>query len=120
MQKTLYFSQLHFYKKHKKPLIADDFEAWQYGPVSREVYYEYRHYGASSIEKPKEKIELGLSDEEKATIQESIKQSNKKSYWKLVEESHRDGGAWKKTYVENEKKTIDQKHIEDEAKSFIG
>lgn len=115
LQKTLYFSQLDFYKKHKKFLIADDFEAWQYGPVSREVYNEYRHYGASSIEKPKEKIELELSDEEKDTIKRSVEQSNKKTYWKLVEESHCDDGAWKKTYDENKKKTIDKNHIKEEA-----
>ena len=51
LQKTLYFSEINYIKKYKKHLINDDFEAWQFGPVVRKVYYEYRFYGANSIDK---------------------------------------------------------------------
>ena len=51
VQKTLYFAEINYIKKHKRHLINDDFEAWQFEPVVRKVYYEYRFYGANSIDK---------------------------------------------------------------------
>lgn len=54
LQKTLYFTELDYIKKFNEHLIEDEFEAWRYGPVSREVYCEYRNYGANSIDKPEQ------------------------------------------------------------------
>lgn len=113
LQKTLYFATLDFYREHKKMLV-DKFEAWQYGPVSREVYYEYRHYGASPIEKPTD-IELDLSEEEKNTLRKSIEKCNKTTYWDLVQKSHKEGGAWHQAYDENTKNNIPINCIKHEA-----
>lgn len=52
LQKILYFTELAYIKKFDRHLIEDDFEAWQYGPIIKSVYYKYRNYGANSIEKP--------------------------------------------------------------------
>ena len=52
LQQILYQIELAYIRKFNKHLIADEFEAWNYGPVLREVYYKYRNYGANSIEKP--------------------------------------------------------------------
>jgi uncharacterized phage-associated protein len=46
----LYFLQgwyLHFYNK---PFFKDPIEAWQYGPVVKEVYDEFKSYKFSPIE----------------------------------------------------------------------
>lgn len=120
LQKTLYFAELDFQKECGKRLIEDDFEAWQYGPVSREVYYEYRGYGASSITRPEDEINLGLDNKEKEVLNKSILNSNNKTYWELVEASHKEGGAWKKTYKNGEKNKIKQEDILNEAKGFNG
>lgn len=116
LQKTLYFATLDFYRKHKK-LLVDEFEAWQYGPVSRKVYYEYRHYGASSIERPIG-VDLELSEEEKKTLKASIENCNKKTYWDLVQASHKEGGAWYKAYDEKVKNHIPIEDIKKEAKNI--
>ena len=113
LQKTLYFSEINYIKKYKKHLIDDDFEAWQFGPVLREVYYEYRHYGANSIDKPKEEIEL--DDDIKMILNKTIEECNQKSYWKLVDESHKKGGAWEQCFDENIKKIIPKEKIKQEA-----
>lgn len=120
LQKTLYFTELDYFKKFKKHLIEDDFQAWKFGPVADEVYWKYRNYGANSINRPDDISEISkkLNDEEKKIINKSIQDCNKKTYWALVEESHKDGGAWKKTYEENEKKIIDKKLIEEEAEKL--
>lgn len=117
LQKTLYFTELDYIKEFDKHLISDDFEAWQYGPVAREVYVEYRNYGANSIDKPeKEIISKELTEKELKIINQSIEKCNKESYWNLVEKSHKTGGAWDRSFKEDKKETIDKKLIEDEAK----
>ena len=41
LQKLLYYVQGEFSRYRKRRLIADDFYAWQLGPVIPEVYTEY-------------------------------------------------------------------------------
>ncbi|RAX57409.1 hypothetical protein CCZ01_06110 [Helicobacter monodelphidis] len=120
LQKTLYFTELDYIENFNEHLIADDFEAWQYGPVVREVYGEYRNYGANSIDKPEKETLLGLDEKKLEVINQSIEKCNKKSYWKLVEESHRDGGAWKKSFKEGKKEIISKALIKQEAKNNNG
>jgi len=36
-----------------EPLIAEQVQAWRYGPVVRSVYNDFRHYGRSPIERQK-------------------------------------------------------------------
>lgn len=120
LQKTLYFTEIEYIKKFDKHLIDDDFEAWQYGPVAKDVYWEYRNYGANSINKPQDKeiraISNKLNNEEQEIINKTIEDCNKQTYWNLVEKSHKEGGAWKRSYKENEKRIIDKASIKEEAK----
>lgn len=37
LQKLLYYTQAWYLGMHKKPLFADDFEAWTHGPVCRAI-----------------------------------------------------------------------------------
>ena len=89
LQKIQYFTELAYIKKFNKHLIIDDFEAWQYGPIIRSVYYEYRNYGANSIDKPEdESLSRQLTKEELEVIDSTIIECNSKSYWELVEKSN--------------------------------
>lgn len=101
LQKTLYFTEIEYIKKFDKHLIDDNFEAWLYGPVAKDVYWEYRNYGANSIDKPQDEeiraISNKLNDEEKGLIKRTISDCNRQTYWNLVEESHKKGGAWKRS-----------------------
>lgn len=49
LQKLLYLSQGWSYVWDDVPLFADQFEAWQYGPVNMEVYQSFKKYGRQSI-----------------------------------------------------------------------
>ncbi|GAA6797481.1 DUF4065 domain-containing protein [Helicobacter pylori] len=121
LQKTLYFTELDYIKKFDKHLVSDDFEAWKYGSVAREVYYEYRNYGANSIDKPKEEtLSQDLREDELETINRSIEKCNEKSYWDLVKESHKEDGAWHKSFKEDRKEIISKDLIKQEAKQANG
>jgi uncharacterized phage-associated protein len=49
--KVLYFAHGWYLAKFSKPLIAQPFEAWKYGPVNRVVYDQFKNYGKKSIAK---------------------------------------------------------------------
>ena len=47
--KVLYFAHAWYLAKEDKPLIAQPFEAWDYGPVNRVVYDQFKTLGKSHI-----------------------------------------------------------------------
>ena len=51
LQKLLYFVQAKFVMDSHgtSPCFYEKMEAWGFGPVVREVYYEYRYYGGAMI-----------------------------------------------------------------------
>ena len=51
LQKLLYFVQAKFVMDSHgtSPCSYEKMEAWGFGPVVREVYYEYRYYGGAMI-----------------------------------------------------------------------
>lgn len=51
LQKLLYFVQAAFLTETKdgEPCFNEKIEAWAFGPVVPEAYYEYRQYGSADI-----------------------------------------------------------------------
>lgn len=47
--KVLYFAHAWHLAKDAKPLIAQPFEAWEYGPVNRVVYDQFKSFGKHPI-----------------------------------------------------------------------
>ena len=114
LQKILYFSHIDTIKAGKGKLVDEKFEAWDYGPVCREVYNEFAPYGANKMTITKnvdEEPEQEICD----IIDKTINKHIDKSPWELVAESHKEGSAWKETYVSGAKKIIDDKKIDKEA-----
>ena len=50
LQKILYYLQVYFIQHEGIPLFEDEIEAWQFGPVIPEVYYEYCGFGGFEIQ----------------------------------------------------------------------
>lgn len=54
LQKLLYYVQATYLAKNDGvPIFTNDIEKWQYGPVVREVYYEFKDFGISHINTPR-------------------------------------------------------------------
>ena len=49
LQKLLYFIQAYFLLTINKPCFRENIEAWNFGPVIREAYMEYKMYGGLDI-----------------------------------------------------------------------
>jgi uncharacterized phage-associated protein len=50
IQKLIYFAHGWHLAIHKKPLIDEPIQAWDYGPVVSSVYHEFKKFGGQSIE----------------------------------------------------------------------
>lgn len=49
LQKILYFIASEYQKESKEPLFTENFETWEYGPVLRSVFYEFRPFSRNFI-----------------------------------------------------------------------
>lgn len=102
LQKLLYFAQVEYMQSHDgEPLFDDDIEAWQYGPVVREVYNAFAQCGAYFItDFDIDYSEFGEIDSERAKfLDDFLKKGTAYSAWSLVNKTHEKNSAWDKTYA---------------------
>jgi len=57
LQKLLFLCHAFYLVESGSPLVRGNFEAWQYGPVHREVYEAFKRFGAQPITEPAEKFD---------------------------------------------------------------
>ncbi len=96
LQKILYYIQKYYLNEFNVPFFADDFEAWQFGPVVPNVYYHYCGYGAMPISNAFESFPSVFQNN--VAVNNIVETRRKLNPWDLVAESHRPGGAWDKVY----------------------
>lgn len=89
LQKILYFVQAEFLVSKNQPCFAEKIEAWDFGPVVPDVYYEYRMYGSANIPcigKPK--VSNIISTRDKELLDGIIDECSRYSASALVEITH--------------------------------
>lgn len=96
LQKILYYCQGFSYLWDNQKLFEEDFEAWEYGPVNREVYYEFRKYGQSIIPKY-EGEDYTKNTESKDTIEAVWNNFKRYSAFDLVAMTHAEK-PWREAY----------------------
>jgi uncharacterized phage-associated protein len=52
LQKLLFYAHAWYLAFHDKPLFEEDFEAWPWGPVVRDIYFQTARFGRSPIDIP--------------------------------------------------------------------
>lgn len=99
LQKILYYIQECFLKEKGRKAFSEPIEAWQFGPVVPEVYDEYRIYGGRTIVWiPDDSSIVWKDDKDKALIDNIVEEKRKLDPWEMVQETHKEGGAWAKIY----------------------
>ncbi len=113
LQKILYFVQLQSLMNADDFSVAimpeAEFEAWKFGPVIKDVYYAY----SINAGLPIYKVSDGCSmiDNVPKYVDKVVDHSLTLDPWELVKISHREGGAWRKTYIPGLKLTIPNDEI---------
>ena len=95
LQKILYFLQKKYLTEKGRPLFADEIQAWQFGPVVPEVYYQYCGFGSAQIMM---NYESPLDYMDAAAINGVVEDKRTRAPWELVEETHAPGKAWAEVY----------------------
>jgi uncharacterized phage-associated protein len=81
----------------ERPLVAEHFQAWDYGPVLPSVYHHAKMFGS----KPVKDIFWGVSSatgEDAAVLDEAIEATKDLTPGRLVAITHWDQGAWAAHY----------------------
>ncbi|MEE8657917.1 DUF4065 domain-containing protein [Acetobacteraceae bacterium EV16G] len=106
LQKILYLAHMFYTGKHDgQALIDGSFEAWDYGPVSPDVYKAIAHFGRDPIQNVF--ADHDSVDEYARTYLNLFNdQLMKFSAAELVGITHWKGGAWYKNYTPGEKNVL--------------
>ena len=94
LHKTPFYSQKD-YLQQGGPAFGERIEAWPYGPVVPRVYNKFCGSGAMPIRMKYPEVKFGQAMEKVDAI---VVEKRSMNPWKLVEETHRPGGAWYRTY----------------------
>lgn len=89
LQKLLYFVQVQFIVNGQEaaPCFHEKMEAWGFGPVVREVYYEYRYYGGAMIPADRN-FSTSITPSDQKMIDEILNDCAKFSTSSLVDVTH--------------------------------
>lgn len=104
LNKSLFFMHVDCLRDHGKPLVSAKIEAWEYGPVFREVYNQFKKYRAEPISALAKRVSYDTGELEDAideiapTMVQYIVELGE-FYLSvpagvLVDLSHAKGGAW--------------------------
>jgi len=108
MQKVIYFCHAWSLIKLNKPLVNQNFEAWQYGPVLQYLYHEFKEFDRSPITSRAHAMNMKTGRKEIASqefdqqttelLKEAVDFYSPMSPFYLVELSHVEGGPWDKVW----------------------
>ncbi len=112
LQKLCYYA-LGIYSKLNKGarLFNENVEAWQHGPVIREVYLAYKDRG-EFIKPEKDYDALNLTEKENEALDMTYLNYSQFSAWRLREMTHNED-PWKVNYKEGSKQIIPFEDIRD-------
>lgn len=101
LQKILYLAHMVYMGNHQgEPLVGDLFEAWDYGPVVPALYHAVKQYGNKPIRTGFYTAnDITLESNEGSEIKAAADYLLPKSPSRLVDFTHRKGGAWEQNYV---------------------
>jgi len=104
INKVVFFLHAHYLVEFDQPLVSAKVEAWNFGPVFRELYKEFRGYSDQPITKRAERLdpesgnrmicEYSLDRDERDFLEVIARKYVRLSPSALVALSHEKGGPW--------------------------
>lgn len=108
LNKIAYFVHCDYLIESGQPLVGAKIEAWQHGPVFREIYHEFKRWDDKPIKSRATKVDphtgdvvtasVHFGDNERKYISDLIDRYVKFSAAQLRAISHREGGPWHKVW----------------------
>jgi uncharacterized phage-associated protein len=99
LQKILYIAHMIHLGAKGKPLISENFEAWDYGPVVPDLYQHVKGFGANPVRNVFHSVDLpDNASSEYDFIKKTVDALAEAKSSQLVAFTHREGSAWSKVY----------------------
>ncbi len=114
LQKILYVANRVHLGRTGQQLVDSPFEAWDFGPVSPEVYKECKMYGNKPIRHGFLLVNSHKQGPEYDILSEVYEILKDKTGGQLVNMTHRNGGAWASVYKPGAKGIIIPKELIEE------
>ena len=118
LQKMLYYLQGFFIAIFDKKLFEEPIEAWQYGPVVKDVYFHFKAFGPSSISLNGDEKIIELLPNEEELFRDVMEEYGQFSAIKLMNMTHEEL-PWKKTFNENPQGEISFESLKEYFKTQI-
>lgn len=100
LQKLVYLAHMFYLGRTGEPLVRGNFEAWDYGPVHPDLYRRARMFGSGDVQDIFHDIpNLGKDSPESSILDEAYDSIGSVGPGRLVNATHRRGGAWEQHYV---------------------
>jgi len=115
LQKLIYFAHGMRLAEKGEPLVMNSFEAWEYGPVIRDIYTRYKKYGGQPINLLITKVPV-LKIELKTFLDKIFNKYRSYPAPILSRDTHQIGGPWdiaKKANPTKRNPVISNKSIKD-------
>jgi len=110
--KLIYFAHGWYLATYDRPLVTQDFEAWQYGPVVKVVRDEFKQFGKSAIAGRATKLNIrtgvrsfiapDISDPDQNFMRSILQAYEGYDAWQLSDMTHEKGSPWDKLWNTSE------------------
>ena len=104
LNKIVYFLHAAHLHEHRTPLVTAKIEAWQYGPVFRELYHQFKKFGSDPVTTRATRLEPStgelrevvdaIAPQDAAFVEKHATELLCLSPGKLVDMSHVSDGPW--------------------------
>ncbi|KQN25891.1 hypothetical protein ASE86_06780 [Sphingomonas sp. Leaf33] len=100
LQKIAYVAEMIHLGRTGRPLTDSDFQAWDRGPVSPDLYHWAKMYGSKPVDASLFRHVTPLSPvlEEYRSIADAYEAMKSLSPWQMVDATHQANGAWAAHY----------------------
>lgn len=98
LQKILYLAHMFHLGRTGEPLVTGLFEAWDYGPVHPVLYQRVKVFGSDPVENVFHDVPEVPQGPEMDILEEAFVSLGDAGPGKLVNATHRKGGAWATHY----------------------
>lgn len=99
LQKILFLAHMVHLGEKGSPLVNERFEAWDYGPVSPDLYRQVKAFGSSPVRNVFHGYTAPTDPAIIDSLDDVLNQVGHLTAGQLVQMTHRAGGAWDTHYI---------------------
>lgn len=106
LQKIAYIAEMIHLGRHGTPLLREQWQAWDYGPVQPDLYHKAKVYGTAPVKDIFHLPPLRPETSEFKAVQDAYKLMADLTPGQMVAATHQTGGAWANHYKAGHKGVV--------------